>query len=120
MSNVAMEYQYCGQKLRGALKYQYKKKRVRRREKFKDLKGCNATAKLLRKKFKQDMQFLVQHKNYDTYVAPFRSRVVPTTYWDSCLKSVKICHTKNNSYRPPNYSVQLVEAQDIKLGMRHS
>lgn len=85
-------------KKQGALKYTNKKKKLRRRQKFRDLVGCNPSAQLLRKKFKQDMQFLLQHENYETYTPPFRSRVVPRAYWDSCLESVKICKTKNNSY----------------------
>lgn len=85
-------------KSRGAKKYACKKKYVRRRQKFANIKSYNPTAKLLRHQMKQDMNFLIKHKNYDTYAPSFRTRAVETNYWDCYMPAFKLFKVRNNSF----------------------
>ena len=90
-----MSVEYKKMKTRGAKKYQCKKKYVRRRQRFQDLKSYNSTAKLLRQQYKQDMQFLLGHGNYETYMAPFLTRAVEKCYWDCTPYFFKLFKTRN-------------------------
>ena len=73
---------YNSKKNLGLKNYLNKKQKTRRKNKFKLHRSKISGGKLLRNKFKQEINVLLVKENYDTFIHPFRRKEKTHTWWD--------------------------------------
>ena len=73
---------YNSKKKLGLKNYQNKKLSSRRKNKYMMHRSKKSGGKLLRNKFKQEINLLLVKENYDTFIHPFRRNETTYTWWD--------------------------------------
>lgn len=81
---------YNSKKNLGLKNYRNKKPQSRRKNKFKLHRSKTKGGKLLRNKFKQEINVLLVKENYDTFIYPFRRNETTYTWWDCKPHNPKI------------------------------
>ena len=81
---------YNSKKTLGLKNYCNKKRKSRRKNKFKLHRSRTKCGKLLRNKFKQEINVLLVKKKYDSFIYPFRRYETTYTWWDCKPHNPKI------------------------------
>ena len=74
--------EYNSKKKLGVKNYKNKKIKSYKKEKYKLHRSKISSGKLLRNKFKQEINILLVKENYDTFIHPFKKNETTYTFWD--------------------------------------